>query len=230
LVARFFWGRSFAWIGLEFKPFHLIAGLFLGLLLPFVVILLLRLLGVAKLTPAFSPMPTKEMWGVLISYACLAIFSGLAEEVIFRGMAAREIALQRGWIVSTFIVGVYFGGAHLLPKLNSLTMKDALWIILSSILVTGLFVALYIRSQTLWVPIGFHIAWNFCLKGILGITMSGNASQIGFFRVEPSGNPLLTGGCFGIEASLISMLVYLVATLLLITVPFSGQINLLASG
>jgi membrane protease YdiL (CAAX protease family) len=230
LVARFLWGRSFAWMGLEFKPRYLLAGLGLGMLLPFIVILLLHLLGVAKISLAFPTNPTKEIWGILISYACLAVFSGLAEEVAFRGMAAREIALQNGWIVSTLIVGIYFGGAHLLPKLNSLSMKDALWIILSSILVTGLFVALYIRSHSLWVPIGFHIAWNFCLKGILGSTMSGNPSQTGFFQVVLSGNPLLTGGSFGIESSLIAMIVYLAAALLLIALPFFGQVNLLASG
>lgn len=230
LVTRFLWGRSFAWMGLQFKLLPLLAGLLFGLVLPFVIILFLRLLGVAKLPPSLNLMQSREMWAVLISYACLVIFSGLAEEVVFRGMAAREIALQRGWIVSTLIVGVYFGCAHLITKLDSLTMKEALWIILASILVTGLFVAMYMRGQSLWLPIGFHIAWNFCLKGILGITMSGNPSQIGLFQVELNGIPLLTGGSFGIEASLVSMLLYLVATLLLIAWPFHGRGSLPNSG
>ncbi len=49
LVARFLWGRSFEWMRLQFNLKNLIIGIALGLLLPFLIILGLKLLGIAKI-------------------------------------------------------------------------------------------------------------------------------------------------------------------------------------
>ena len=219
LVTRFLWGRSFEWMRLQFNYKYLLYGLFLGFLLPFVVILVLKLLGFAKLAWSPNLLQSKGTMAIFISYACMATFSGIAEEVVYRGMAVREIAVRNGWIVAAIIGGVYFGAAHLVNKLSSMTFADALWIILASIPVSFLFVALYIRSQSLWLPIGFHMAWNFCLKGIMGITMSGNESKVGLLNVELTGNAFLTGGSFGIEASIVSLVIYILIAFLFISFP-----------
>jgi len=79
------------------------------------------------------------------------------------------------------------------------------------------------------LPIGFHMAWNFCLKGVMGITMSGSDAKVGLLHVELTGNSFLTGGSFGIEASGISLVVYILVALLFLSFPWSGHIALLSN-
>ncbi len=228
LVTKFLWGRSSNWMRLQFnlKPF--IIGLVLGLLLPFVILQVLKLLGVAMITWLPIGINSKELQ-IIIGYACVAIFTGIAEEVVFRGMAVREIATKYRWLVASIIGGVFFGIAHLITKLRGITIVDAFGILLASTLVSFLFVAMYRRSQSLWLPIGFHMAWNFCLKGVMGTTMSGNTTEAGLLNIKLIGNPILTGGSFGIEASGISLIVYVLVSLLFLSFPWSEHITLLSN-
>lgn len=227
-VTRFLWGRSFEWLHLQFKFGQLIFGLVLGLLLPFVVLQILKWLGYAKISWQPNKLQSTEVL-IIIGYACMAIFSGIAEEIVFRGMAVREIAVKYGWMIATIIGGVYFGIAHLAIKFGDITLADALWVIFASTIVSVLFVAMYRRSHSLWLPIGFHMAWNFCLKGIIGISMSGNNAEIGLLNIELTGNSFLTGGYFGIEASSISLVVYILVAILFLKVPWRGSVELLSN-
>ena len=190
------------------------------------ILQILKLLGYAKISWQPNGLQSTEVL-VIIGYACMAIFSGIAEEVIFRGMAVREIARKYGWLIATIIGGIFFGIAHLLTKLHDTTIIDILWILLASTLVSFMFVAMYRRGKSLWLPIGFHMAWNFYLKGVMGSTMSGNEAKAGLLNVELTGNSFLTGGSFGIEASGISLVIYILAALLFLYVPWNRHIELL---
>jgi membrane protease YdiL (CAAX protease family) len=228
LVTKFLWGRSSDWMRLQFNLKPLIIGLIIGFLLPIVILQILKLLGIAKITWLPKELNSKEFL-VIIGYACVAIFSGIAEEVVFRGMAVREIAMKYGWLIAAIIGGVFFGVAHLVTMLRDITIVATFWILLASTLVSFLFVAMYRRSQSLWLPIGFHMAWNFCLKGVMGITMSGNDTQVGLLNVKLIGSSFLTGGNFGIEASSISLIVYILVALLILSFPWSGHFALLSN-
>ena len=229
LVTRFLWRRSTEWMRLRFDLKMLIFGIVLGFLLPFVVLLVLELLGIAEISWQPNVLQSRDAQIIIIGYACMAIFSGIAEEVVFRGMAVREVALRHGWLIAAIIGGLYFGAAHLITKLRDLTIVDALLVLIAGVLVSFLFVAMYRRSRSLWMPIGFHIAWNFCLKGVMGITMSGNEAEVGFLDVELAGSSFFNGGSFGMEASCISLVVYIMAAVLIMGVPVGGHIKLLSN-
>jgi hypothetical protein len=68
----------------------------------------------------------------------------------------------------------------------------------------------YAWSRNLWLPIGIHLAWNFSEGGIYGAAVSGVKSE-GVFRValSESASPLITGGAFGPEASLVAVAICL---------------------
>jgi len=228
LITKFLWGRSSNWMRLQFnlKPF--VIGLVLGSLLPIAILQVLKLVGLAKISWLPNGL-NSDAWVIIIGYACVAIFTGIAEEVVFRGMAVREIALNYGWLRATIIGGVFFGAAHVITKLQNITVVEIFWILMASTLVSFLFVVMYRRSQSLWMPIGFHMAWNFCLRGVMGITMSGVEIKVGILNVELSGNPYLIGGNFGIEASGISLIMYTLLAILVISFPWSGHIPLLSN-
>ena len=227
LAARFLWGRNFEWMRLQFNGKQLLFGLVIGLILPFVILLILKLFGFAKISWEITNLQGIGL--TILGYAGFAIFSGIAEEIVFRGMAAREFALQYGWITAAIIGGVFFGIAHLLTKIKNMTVVEVIWVLAACIFVSLTFVSMYVRSQSLWLPIGFHIAWNFCLKGIMGIRLSGNEASVGLFNVELSGGQIFTGGSFGIEASVVSILIYIITAIAFIKLPWNGIINLLSS-
>jgi uncharacterized protein len=53
---------------------------------------------------------------------------------------------------------------------------------------------------------GFHTAWNFLQGAVFGVAVSGNGVPTNsLFRPFIQGNQWLTGGAFGIEASVISV-------------------------
>ncbi len=66
-----------------------------------------------------------------------------------------------------------------------------------------------VRSKSLLLPIGFHIGWNFCLIAVLGTTISGDESKFGLLNTELSGSSILTGGEFGLELSVVSLIFYI---------------------
>ena len=62
--------------------------------------------------------------------------------------------------------------------------------------------ACYAATRNLWVPIGLHFGWNFAAGGIFSTVVSGNGASQGLLDATTSGPALLTGGDFGPEASL----------------------------
>jgi len=228
LVIKFLWRRNFEWMRLQFNYKKLILGLTLGLLLPLVILQVLNLMGCANISWSSIGLQSEELI-IILGYGCVAIFTGIVEEVVFRGMVVREFAQKYGWVIAAVIGGVLFGLPHLITMLQDISLINMLQILLASIIVSFLFVAMYIRTHSLWFPIGFHIAWNFCLKGILGVTMSGSDAKAGFLNIELTGSPLLTGGSFGIEASFVSILVYFILAFMFFKLPLFGEVDLLSN-
>jgi len=95
-------------------------------------------------------------------------------------------------------------------------MSKAVTLMISSVLVSFLLIAMYVRSGSIWLPIGFHAAWNFALVGILGLPMSGNETEVSLFQTNVQGPVLLTGGALGIEASAIALGFYVILGLLFV--------------
>ena len=60
--------------------------------------------------------------------------------------------------------------------------------------------ALYMLTRRLWAVIGFHAAWNFMQGWVFDIPVSGNKTPA-LVRADISGSDWMTGGAFGLEAS-----------------------------
>ena len=56
------------------------------------------------------------------------------------------------------------------------------------------------------MPIGLHFGWNFTEGGIFGGAVSGHAGH-GAIVTTFTGDPLLSGGVFGAEASVVAVAV-----------------------
>jgi membrane protease YdiL (CAAX protease family) len=131
----------------------------------------------------------------------------IAEEVLNRGYWFQNI--KRGWgtITATVVTSLLFGGLHLLNP--NAEILGAINIALSAVIwVWGM-----VWFRSLWFPIGWHAAWNFAQFFVVGLPNSGiSVSSMGLEGTtllvsELSGSRWLTGGNFGMEASLIQTII-----------------------
>jgi hypothetical protein len=61
-------------------------------------------------------------------------------------------------------------------------------------------------TRSLWLPMGLHAAWNFTEGEVFGVPVSG-IPEHGLFQARISGPELLTGGAFGLEASIVAVVI-----------------------
>ena len=206
LITKYLWRRPWNWLRLRLKGKLLLYGFLLGIVLPVVVLLLVSLWASVKITATPDRFSVGELVCVLIGSLGLVVFTAVSEELSFRGMAVREWALKWRWPVAIVLGGIYFGVLHLIGLISHLTVFNTIWIIVAATVVNLLFVSLYIRGKSLWLPIGFHAGWNLSLNTFLGTTMSGKSASFGLLATEISEGPdIVTGGIFGIEASIVTM-------------------------
>jgi uncharacterized protein len=133
---------------------------------------------------------------LLLYYALVAV----SEEVLFRGIGFRIVEEGLGTWAALAVSAVLFGLAHLG---NS---NATLWAALALALESGiLFAAVYVLTRALWLPIGLHLAWNYFLGCVYGMPVSGS-SQPGLLQSVVTGPDLWTGGAFGPEAGLITVI------------------------
>lgn len=188
-------------------------GLFLGGFSMLVIFFILQLVGQVQLENSLlAPTFSTYTWVSLIVF----IFVGVFEELFFRGyvmetMALRKNPKQRIYIVSALI----FGLAHILNANVSILG------ILNIILVGFLFAYMFDKTESLLLPIGYHITWNYFQGPILGFEVSGNATQSLYAVNTSQGHALITGGDFGIEGGLMATLLILLG--FLITKWYSGK-------
>ncbi len=227
LIVKYLWKRKKEWMCLKFNIRLLSQGAALGFLLPLLIIATLSLFRVVRITGYPDRLSMQEIGAILVGYLGWVLFTAVVEELVFRGMAIREWAAKWGWIVASIFGGIYFGLAHFLQNIQNMSPVSFVWLVFASIITSFLFVAMYIRSKSLWLPIGFHAGWNFALSALLGTTMSGK-SQLGVFQTELIGPAFLTGGEFGIETSVVSVTLSFIIALLFWRYSKLGEVMLLS--
>ncbi|MEU4249167.1 type II CAAX endopeptidase family protein [Amycolatopsis sp. NPDC026612] len=149
-------------------------------------------------------------WGTLSGAIGLVGFMAAAavtEELLFRGVLFRIVEERTGTAISLVLTGVLFGLSHLFNPHASLWGALAI-----AIEAGGMLTAAYAATRKLWVPIGLHFGWNFAAAGIFGTEVSGNGTPQGLLDAATSGPSIVTGGDFGPEGSLYSVLFCVLAT------------------
>lgn len=151
-----------------------------------------------------------------------SLFVATIEEVVFRGMITRELAARWGWPLAAAAGGLVFAGMHLLAMLPVLRPTDAAWSAIAAVVASALFTALHDRTGSLWLPIGCHWGWDFVLSGVFGATMSGHASPPAILSTVMDGPLAVSGGGFGLEASIVAMVLMALAAALAAVLPRSA--------
>lgn len=143
---------------------------------------------------------------VILPIITTQLVAAFVEELIFRGLAFQAIEKKGGSLLALALTSLFFGIAHLGNP--GATVWGAFSITIEAGLLLG---AAFLWRRNVWFIIGLHFFWN-AIEGLLGIPISGHPSS-GLFTVEVTGPDLLTGGKFGLEASIIPVIISLLITI-----------------
>ena len=139
---------------------------------------------------------------VMIPALYQACSAGFLEELLFRGVLYRIVEEWLGSWISVLVSSVVFGAVHLMNP--DATLTGAVFISIEAGL---LLAAAYMLTRRLWLGIGFHIAWNYTQSAVFGGVVSGSIAQPGLLKTVFTGPDLMTGGGFGLEASLVPCII-----------------------
>ncbi len=152
-----------------------------------------------------------EGWGSVTGALGMIGFMAAAavtEELLFRGVLFRIAEERVGTWIAMVSTGLLFGMVHLFNE--HATVWGGLAVAIEA---GGMLTAAYIATRSLWLPIGLHFGWNFAAAGIFSSEVSGNGATSGLLQTSTSGSTLVTGGSFGPEGSLYSVVFCVVVTL-----------------
>ncbi|GAB1516150.1 CPBP family intramembrane glutamic endopeptidase [Actinophytocola sp. KF-1] len=140
---------------------------------------------------------------IVATVVAVQLGAAVTEELIFRGLALQALERLFGSWVALAGTAVFFGLVHLANP--GATLWSSFAIAVEAGVLLG---AAFLWLRDLWLAIGLHFAWNTSV-GLLGIPVSGHPAT-GVLVARPTGPDLLTGGGFGLEASIVPVIVSLV--------------------
>jgi uncharacterized protein len=133
--------------------------------------------------------------GLASSFVLMALIA-IGEELVFRGYILNNLMDSFNKWTALIISSVVFGLVHA-------ANPDTSFISVFNIIIGGMLLGInYIHTRNLWFSILFHLSWNYYQGSILGYEVSG-IEMNSLFEQDISGNPILTGGNFGFEGSIL---------------------------
>ena len=135
---------------------------------------------------------------------------GFVEELIFRVILFKLVEEFAGSWIAICVQGVLFGFGHIANP-NATIFTSLALIIFFSIL----FGAGYMITRRIWFIMGIHWSWNFFQAGIFGMPNSG-VTQPSLISPVITGPAWLTGGAWGIEASVLTFILLFILGLFLL--------------
>ena len=178
-----------------------VGNLLKGCLLVALMITLLTVLGLYQ-WKGFGNMDPFFMFASFLAY----LVQGSTEEIMCRGFLQNTLKVRLGLIPAIMISTIAF----VIPHLSSIAEMEgflAITAVINVCLVSCLFSLVMSYEGSVLSACGLHIGWNFMLGVICGLEVSGasgasiSTGLLGFTYGNSS--PLLTGGSYGIEASVL---------------------------
>lgn len=201
IYMRFVERRSFPAMGFIGKKalLHYLAGLFFGLLAFILAVLITVALTGGHITVQGNISP-----GMFIICLIGWMIQGMSEEVGYRGYMLLSISRTHKVFIGVICSSLFFGLTH------AFSSGATFLSIVNTMLVGFAICLMFIVTENIWFVGAFHSAWN-CVQGnIFGISVSGHEPSPSIFAVQlPDGNPILTGGAYGIEANIFTTIVTL---------------------
>ena len=168
-------------------------GLGLGVGLIGAVALGMRVAGVVT----FARADASAFLSVLPKIAFMFLTAALFEELAFRGYPFQRLMETWGTWGAVAFFSAFFGFAHWNNPGSTLLST------VNTMLAGILLAQAYLKTRGLWLPLGLHWSWNFCLGPLLSLPVSGGKFEPALLSATVNGPQWLTGGNYGPEGSIL---------------------------
>lgn len=189
-------GRRIADYGLPWRgAFRLrfFQGIIIGFASITVLLISLRIAGVFHF--GSLALHGMETWKYALVWGAVFLFVGFFEEFFFRGYFLFTLTTGIGFWPAAAAMSVFFGYVH--HSNPGETWPGSI----SAGAVGLLFCLILRRTGDLWMPIGFHAAWDWGETYFYGVADSGQVARGHLLNSSFSGPAWLTGGAVGPEGS-----------------------------
>jgi membrane protease YdiL (CAAX protease family) len=161
---------------------------------------------------SFDTAGERAIGETLLMSALLFVFAAAAEEILFRGYALQTLTRAHLAWLGVFLTSVPFAAVHL----NNPHAVPGFTFVNTALAGVWLAVA-YLRTRSLWLPLGLHWAWNWAQASLLGLPVSGieRIAPAPFLHAINAGPDWLTGGAYGIEGGAACTVALLISTLVI---------------
>lgn len=144
--------------------------------------------------------------------ALVFVFAAAAEEMLFRGYPLQTLTRANlAWLgvllTSVPFAAVHLSNPHAVPGFTFLnTALAGVWLAIA-----------YLKTRSLWLPLGLHWSWNWAQASLLGLPVSGieRIAPAPLLKAMNTGPDWLTGGAYGIEGGAACTIALLVSTLII---------------
>lgn len=174
------------------------------------MVLLMYLLGYYKVLQLNSPQIIADSFFFFGMGAFLQVLA-------FRVVLFRLFEELLGSWLALVLVAVIFAVAHFQNP------NTGLWSTLALIISDILLVAAFMYTRRIWLVWGIHMSWNFFQDGIFGMPNSGITSFESWIQPVISGPEWITGGSFGIEASVIAVFLSLGVAIVILKMSINNK-------
>jgi uncharacterized protein len=132
--------------------------------------------------------------------AVVLLFGAVGEEMLFHGYAFQLLIRKLGAFATILPAGIIFGFAHI-------NNQNATYFGIGNTMLWGILLGFaYWRTGALWLPIGLHFGWNVTLP-MFGVNLSGFTLAVTGYTLEWRVGPLLSGGAYGPEGSVLTTVI-----------------------
>ncbi len=162
------------------------------------------------------PILSSNLISINILYVFLLCLSvATAEEILLRGYILKNLIQSFNVKTALIISSLLFSIMHLAnPNINIIGFIN--------IFGAGLLLGVcYIKTNSLWMPIGLHFSWNF-FQTVYGFNVSGQ-KLYSLFEIKINEANFFNGGSFGIEGSIIASILQIGLILFLYLSPRSTK-------
>ena len=156
------------------------------------------------------PLTIAGKLGIFITWLSISISAGITEEILFRGHLFMIIRNRWSVAQSIFITSVIFGLVHIV-MLPSFTLLDVIIVTAGGTVAGLMFSMIYVYGRSVWYVALVHIVWDIFFIGkitAIAATQADANKIIKPFKLTTQ-SQWLTGGSFGVEAALPSLVLYL---------------------
>lgn len=187
--------------------FHLnLVWTIIAFILPVMVINVFILFGGYFKTAA---LPNWELIMINIFYGSLA--AGFVEELVFRGVILNLLSIRWNRWIGNLVPSLIFACMHIIGrKLSALSIMQLL---IACTLVGIMFSLIEIEQHTIWNNALVHAIWNLFTSALVAVNVTLKSDAVITF-IPKNKNFLFTGGDFGMESSVITLIAILIVIVL----------------